>query len=241
MSSTTTAPPPGPPPKITYTLAVCLYPQFGTLDYQGPVEILSTFSAHSRENFGFVLDKFPDSAIEAEFISHSLDAVQPFVGPKVLPTGTYKGAMDEGKQYDIIFIPGGSAHPGSVDPSLLEFIKNQYPKAKHILAACTGSWILAGTGLLNGKKATTNKAMFKVVEENTKDLNITWVPKARWVITDDKKIWTSSGVTAGMDLANAFMEYFVGKEFAYEACKLSEYTPRGEDEDEWAAVHGLVV
>ncbi|KAK7458164.1 hypothetical protein VKT23_010072 [Stygiomarasmius scandens] len=217
--SATTAPPPGPTAKTTYTLAVCLYLQFGTLDYQGPIEILSTFSAHSRENFG----------------SSSTSS------PRVLLTGTYKGAMDEGKQYDIIFIPGGSAHPGSVDPSLLEFIKNQYPKAKHILAACTGSWILAGTGLLNGKKATTNKAMFKVVEENTKDLNITWVPKARWVITDDKKIWTSSGVTAGMDLANAYMEYFVGNEFAYEACKLSEYTPRGEDEDEWAAVHGLVV
>ncbi|KAK7458162.1 hypothetical protein VKT23_010070 [Stygiomarasmius scandens] len=236
----TPVPPPGPTAKTTYTLAVCLFHHFTTLDYQGPIEILTAYSTSNRKNYGFLFETFPDSAIDAEFLSHSMEPVEPGIGPKVLPTGTYKDVMEQGRQFDIILIPGGAGNPGNVDSSLLEFIKTQYPKAKHILTVCTGSWILAGTGLLSGKKATTNKKVFRMIEEFTKDLNITWVPKARWVVTDDNKIWTSSGITAGMDLANAFMEYFVGEEFAYEACKIAELTPKGEGEDEWAAVHGLV-
>jgi len=59
--------------------------------------------------------------------------------------------------------------PDAVDPSLLEFLKKQAPGAKYILTVCTGSWILAGTGLLNGKKGTTNKAFFKKVMVRSKE------------------------------------------------------------------------
>jgi len=83
----------------------------------------------------------------------------------------------------------------AVTPSLVNFIQRQEPGTEYILSVCTGSWILSATGLLNGKKATTNKALYKVVVESTKDLNITWIPKARYVV--DGKYWTSSGVTAG--------------------------------------------
>lgn len=61
---------------------------------------------------------------------------------------------------------------------------------------CTGSRLLAATGLLDGRKATTNKFFFKWIAEDTKDRNITWIPKARYVV--DGKYWTSSGVTAGV-------------------------------------------
>lgn len=47
---------------------------------------------------------------------------------------------------------------------LLEFVKQQAPGALYILSVCTGSWILAQAGLLNGKRATTNKAAFKNVK-----------------------------------------------------------------------------
>jgi putative intracellular protease/amidase len=49
---------------------------------------------------------------------------------------------------------------GTIDPSLIEFLKQQAPGAKYILTVCSGSWVLADTGLLNGKKATTNKAFY---------------------------------------------------------------------------------
>ena len=100
-------PPPGPTAKTTYTLAVCLFHHFTTLDYQGPIEILTMYSTSNRKNYGSLFETLPDSAIDAEFLSHSMELVEPMIGPKVLPTRTYKDAMEQGRQFDIILIPGG--------------------------------------------------------------------------------------------------------------------------------------
>ncbi|KIK57526.1 hypothetical protein GYMLUDRAFT_46098 [Collybiopsis luxurians FD-317 M1] len=229
----------------TYHLAVCLFPEMTVLDYQGPIEILGGFSTAERarkDTFLTYLKHLPNFAIDVEYLSHSDEPVTPFVGPRVLPTGTYEGAMKAGKQFDILLIPGGpSASPAQAHPSLLEFVKQQAPGARHILTVCTGSWILAGTGLLEGKRATTNKMMYRVVTENTKDRNIEWMPKARYVIgDDDHKIWTASGVTAGMDLANAFLEYLAGPETAREFAVGVEMSCRGPGDDEFAVIQGLV-
>jgi len=112
MSITLNPPPeltPGPRPKTTYTLAVCLYPQFTMLDYQGPIEILTTFPSQNRQNLGLIelLPKFPDIGIAPDYLSHTNEPVEPLMGPNVVPTGTYKQAMEEGKQYDLLLIPGG--------------------------------------------------------------------------------------------------------------------------------------
>jgi putative intracellular protease/amidase len=50
-----------------------------------------------------------------------------------------------------------------VPNALIEFVKRQAPGAKYILSVCTGSWILAGIGLLDGKKATSNKSVLKAL------------------------------------------------------------------------------
>ncbi|KAJ3813445.1 class I glutamine amidotransferase-like protein [Lentinula lateritia] len=228
----------------TYHLAVCLFPEVTTLDYQGPIELLGGFSTDLRakpdSHLQYFKQHLPSFAIDVEYLSHSEEPITPSAGPKVLPTGTYEGMMKAGKQFDILLIPGGpTASPVHVHPSLLQFLKQQAPGAKHILTICTGSWILAGTGLLDGKKATTNKMMYKIVTESTKDLNITWIPKARYVVNDDKKIWTSSGVTAGMDLAHAFLEHLAGRDTANSLGIVMEMSYKEEGDDAFAAVHGL--
>ena len=56
---------------------------------------------------------------------------------------------------------GPGARPEAVHADLSQFLKIQIPGARYVLSVCTGSWILAGTGFLDGKKATTNKSVFK--------------------------------------------------------------------------------
>ena len=56
---------------------------------------------------------------------------------------------------------GPGTRPGVLSPSVLEFVKKQAAKATYILSVCTGSWVLADAGVLDGKRATTNKASFK--------------------------------------------------------------------------------
>ncbi|KAK0457897.1 class I glutamine amidotransferase-like protein [Desarmillaria tabescens] len=103
----------------------------------------------------------------------------------------------------------------------MNFLKRQGPNAKYILTVCTGSWILSSTGLLDGKRATSNKEMFNVIEKT-------------------RKIWSSSGITAGMDLAYAFLEYLTGKGPADAAAGFLEMMVNGEGDDPFAAKYGLV-
>ncbi|KII87073.1 hypothetical protein PLICRDRAFT_176870 [Plicaturopsis crispa FD-325 SS-3] len=226
-------------------LAICLYPGVTVLDYQGPVELLGALDPTIMSGpYGMTLfgKNLPKYTIENTYFSHSLDPVKPLSGAQMIPSRTYSDALASGEQFDLILVPGGMLAPQQVDPSLLLFLKTQAPGAKHVLTVCTGSWILSATGLLDGKRATTNKALFKHIVEATKDVPVEWVAKARWVVDehDDQKIWTSSGITAGMDLASAFAEYLVGKEHAVALSNGIEMDARAQDDDPFAVVHGLV-
>ncbi|KAG7448226.1 class I glutamine amidotransferase-like protein [Guyanagaster necrorhizus] len=226
-------------PFTVYRMAVCLYNGVTSLDYQGPVELLALRSTPIRKMFPDLLGaNETNCAIDATYLANTLDPIVPLAGPKVLPDQTYDDAKE---QFDIIFIPGGacSVRKGT-EHSLMNFLKRQGPHVKYILAVCTGSWILSSTGLLDGKRATSNKAMFKAIQEDTKDLPITWIAKARWVATEDKKIWSSSGITAGTDLAYAFLEHITGKGPAEASAGLLEMMVKGEGDDPFAAKYGLV-
>jgi len=198
--------------------------------------LLGILSAKNRQRaLSGVSQDLPDLSIEFTYLSHTLDPVEPTAGPLVLPSLVYDDAQE---QFDIILVPGGP----DVNPpnACSEFIKRQSPGAKYILSVCTGSLILARIGLLNGHRATTNKRAFRSVQEETKHLRITWVPKARWVVTEDKKIWTGSGISAGMDLAGGFLDHLVGRKLSLAMRSFIELSMKTEDDDEFAAYQGLV-
>ncbi|KAJ7187951.1 class I glutamine amidotransferase-like protein [Mycena filopes] len=220
----------------TLQVAVCLFPRVTTTDYQGPVELLGILSSKNRQRaLNGVSKDLPDLSLEFTYLSHTLDPVEPTAGPRIVPDKTYDEAQE---QFDIILIPGGpNVNPPKACP---DFIMRQSPGAKYILTVCTGSLILARTGLLNGQRATTNKRAFRSVVEETKDMGITWIAKARWVVTEDKKIWTGSGVTAGSDMAGGFLDHLVGKELAFAMRSFIELSMKAQDDDEFAAYQGLV-
>jgi putative intracellular protease/amidase len=113
--------------------------------------------------------------------------------PSVLATHDFKSAPP----LDILLIPGGGGNrflEKNNDTSIEKFVISRYLSLKYLLSTCTGSVTLANTGLLNGKRATSNKAAWQWVITHGK--NVTWVPTARWV--QDGNIWTSSGIAAGM-------------------------------------------
>lgn len=74
----------------------------------------------------------------------------------------------------------------------VQFVKDTYPKLRYLNTICTGSALLARTGILDGRRATSNKAFYKIVTAERPAVN--WIPKARWVV--DGNIYTSSGVSA---------------------------------------------
>ena len=109
--------------------------------------------------------------------------------------------------------------------------------AVYTLSVCTGSGLLAHAGVLDGNRATTNKAAIHWVADQSPQ--VTWVPQARWV--EDGTIFTSSGVSAGMEMALGAITRMHGRAAAEEAAKWAEYTWHDDaDHDPFAAIHGLI-
>ena len=153
---------------------------------------------------------------------------------------------------DVLFIPGGVGtrlqriHPDgsktSNIQSLLEFIPKVAPHiSTAIITVCTGSYALALTGFLDGRRATTNMTRFKDVAEANPQVK--WSDFARWIRSlpseapGDKTlpidIWTSAGISAGMDVTLAFVaHHYGGIEVARGLAKYLEYDWREIGEGE---------
>ncbi|QRV82722.1 hypothetical protein RhiJN_10737 [Ceratobasidium sp. AG-Ba] len=134
-------------------------------------------------------------------------------------------------------VSGVTARPDMASKAVNDFIAKQVPHAKYIMTVCTGSWLLSGCGILDGKRATTNKFTFNEVKSKTSP-TIKWVPKARWVV--DGNVWTSSGVTAGQDMALEFLKMIGGDGFATMAKNIIELRAAQADDDEFATVYNLI-
>ena len=106
-----------------------------------------------------------------------------------------------------------------------------------VTTVCTGSALLARTGRLDGIAATSNKAAFKwVMAQGPK---VDWKAEARWV--EDGKFMTSSGVSAGMDMALAAVQRLYGEAEAERVATRTEYDwKRDASWDPFAKIHGLV-
>jgi transcriptional regulator GlxA family with amidase domain len=128
---------------------------------------------------------------------------------------------------DIFLIPGGHGTRNGVNDTLLiKTIKRIAELSNYVLTVCTGSALLARTGLLDNRIATTNKRAFDWVVSNGE--NVKWIRKARWTVDD--KFYTSSGVSAGMDMTLGFLQDIHGHEFAKKVAFQIEYNWQ-EDKD----------
>lgn len=189
-------------------LAAFVFPGFQTLDFFGPIEM-----------FGGLRDE-----IEITLVAETLDPVPSVHGHRILPEKT----LAESSDYDLLFIPGGDAalilaENKSVSDWLIETAAN----AELVMTVCTGSVLLATTGVLDGYKATTNKLDF--IQTIPLGPKVDWVAKARWV--EDGKFFTSSGVSAGMDMALAAIAHLYGREVAKDMAYGSEY--EWHEESSW--------
>ena len=141
------------------------------------------------------------------------------------------------EKQDVLFIPGGMGTRILTNNG--EFIcklKNIAEKSSWCLAVCTGSILLAKTGLLDNCEATTNKRVFKTdfewIKANGK--NVKWKLKARWVV--DGKYYTSSGISAGIDMSLGFVSDNYGVEKAKEIAKRMEYKWNNDKDNDFFAL-----
>ncbi|KAJ7726944.1 class I glutamine amidotransferase-like protein [Mycena metata] len=182
--------------------------------------------------------------VTIDYVAPTMEPVVPLLGrvaPTVNPTLTYADALASGKQFDILWVPAGPMDYVTGEKKTpqveIDFIAKQAPGAKYVMSVCAGAYQLALAGILSGKRATTNKSVYRaVVAATPKDIQ--WVAKARWVV--DGKFWTSSGVSAGADMALAFLEHLTDAKLARVVRGGMEIPEVTDQDDPFAAVHGLV-
>lgn len=190
-------------------IAVLLFNDFETLDAFGPVEL-----------FGRLTDLYAIG-----FYSLHGGLVKNKHGVAIATEALDRLPQD----LEIFIIPGGIGTRSEVaNPALLEKIKSISQQSRYVLTVCTGAALLAKTGLLDNRSATSNKRVFGWVSSNGERVN--WDERARWVC--DGKFYTSSGVSAGMDMALGFLSDRHGLEFARKVAQDIEYHWREErDQD----------
>ncbi|KIJ30629.1 hypothetical protein M422DRAFT_186897 [Sphaerobolus stellatus SS14] len=223
----------------TLKVAVCICQEVTFADFMMPMELLGSLNFADHPLFAKVFGDVP-YRVKIDYLASTLDIVSGFTDglPGIKPTRTYADAMEKGEKYDIIWVPAGRSKTPQEE---IEFLKGAAPDAKYVMSVCAGSSILASAGLLDGKRATTNKFVYKFITNvlHGTNKNITWVPKARWVV--DGNVWTSSGVTAGTDMALAFLDELVGPKITEQIAAISEIAKRSDaGDDPFAAVHGLI-
>jgi transcriptional regulator GlxA family with amidase domain len=111
--------------------------------------------------------------------------------------------------FDTVMV-GGSAVAGALTPGVIKFLRQALQQSRRLASTCTGAFVLAEAGLLNGRRATTHW-------QRARDLR-TRFPKVKVeedrIFIIDGPVWTSAGMTAGIDLALAMIEKDLGADVA---------------------------
>ncbi len=185
---------------VTRTLGAVIYENFELLDLFGPLEM-----------FGNIVP-----GIKIVTVAEQPGSVRSAQGPK---TVTEYG-FSECPRLDLILLPGGIGTVKQLhNVAILEFLKDRSLSAEVTMSVCSGSAILAKAGLLDGRRATSNKQFFSLATSQSD--KVKWIAEARWV--EDGPFATSSGVSAGIDMALAIIARLFGRERAQLIANLTEY------------------
>ena len=137
----------------------------------------------------------------------------------VIPTSLGNGIQTvsfRGRGFDTLLVAGEHVPPQTAPPGIVRYLRLAGERGVRIATICTGTFVLAETGLLNGRRATTHwnqaKALQKRFPKVTLDLDR--------IFTKDGTLWCSAGMSAGVDLALALVQEDLGHEMARETARL---------------------
>ena len=194
-----------------------LFDGFELLDFYGPLEIFGLWEGDVR----------------ITVMAEKTGAVKSAAGLSGVADATMAGSSG----FDALLIPGGiGTRTQMTKAPFLAELKRLAEASGIVATVCTGSFLLARTGLLDGRRATSNKRVFQLVKTNAPKVN--WMAKARRV--EDGKYFTSSGVSAGMDMALAVIARLCDREKGLEIARRAEYEwHEDSSRDPFATAAGL--
>lgn len=208
---------------------IILFPAFQALDVFGPLDALSLLSRTNNMHLYTIANTMDPVSTQLPQDKQPSDSD---FGQLVVPTHTFKTAPP----LDVLVVPGGQGSRAAGLEPAIDFIKEVYPSLQYIISICTGARLVAQAGVLDGKRATTNKLSWQ--STITVRSEVDWVHRARWV--QDGNVWTSSGISAGIDATLAWIEHVHGTNVAKAIADRMEYNRvTGAGDDPFAELYGL--
>jgi transcriptional regulator GlxA family with amidase domain len=176
------------------------------LDVAGPVQTLASANEMAKE-----ARRTPYRVVVA---SRRGEAVVTSAGlpllTQPLATVTRKAPIDT------LILPGGpGVHAALKDPRTVDWVRRQLSSARRIASVCTGAFLLAETGILAGRRATTHWKSCGRLQQLYPDVLVDPDP----IYVRDERIWTSAGITAGIDLSLALVEEDLGRKIAMQVAR----------------------
>jgi transcriptional regulator GlxA family with amidase domain len=182
------------------SVVIVAYPGVQSLDVTGPFEV---FAGARRAARTFDLDAGYDVRLVAA------DA-----GPVVTESGLsfVAGPLPpRGSRIDTLLLPGGSGVTGARrSPVLVDWLRRSAPRARRVATVCSGAFLAAEAGLLDGRRVTTHWARASELAADYPSVAVDADP----IYVRDGSVWSSAGVTAGIDLALALVEDDLGTDTA---------------------------
>ncbi|MCU1428980.1 MAG: Transcriptional regulator, AraC family with amidase-like domain [Actinomycetia bacterium] len=178
-------------------IVIVAFPDVQLLDVVGPLEV---FSLGERLR-GETLYKLEVATVTGE----------PFASSSGLTITPHRRLGAVRGEIDTVIVAGGRGTPDSVrDDTLVNWVRRSAGRCRRVASVCTGAFVLAQAGLLDGRRATTHWSVCVELAQAYPAVDVDPDP----IFIRDGNVATSAGVTAGMDLALAFVEEDFGRELA---------------------------
>jgi transcriptional regulator GlxA family with amidase domain len=196
--------------QVPLTVGILIFDQVEVLDVAGPFEVFSVTrlnDEHRREE---------SSLFRVLLVSEKMDQVLALGGLRLTPDVTTDNCPD----LDLLIVPGGWGTRKEVrNNTLLKWIAVRAAKTRLTASVCTGSSLLGKAGLLDAREATTHWRAFDFLRESAPRAQIR--EDVRFTLVEP--IFTSAGVSAGIDLALRIVNHFFGIEIAQATARQMEY------------------
>lgn len=195
---------------MTVSTAIYLFPEVEVLDFAGPFEVFTTASRVLT-----TLNPSAPAPFNVFTVAGKAGTVRTRAGLVVTPDYTFA----DHPAIDLMLIPGGVVTAELQKPEVIAWIKRTAGATRLSASVCTGAFLLAQAGLLDGKQATTHWS--DVNEMRGTFPNVAVLDQSRWV--DEGDIITSAGISAGIDMSLHLVERLAGRELALRTAKQMEY------------------
>jgi len=192
---------------MSHTIEFLLYPGALGLDITGPLEVFDIASTLAKE-MGNV-----DKPYQARFVAAKKGPIPLSTGLELVARADFKDSSPA----DTLLIPGGRDVNQVINqPEFMTYLNQRARQVNRIISICKGTFILAAAGLLDGKEATTHWRVADELAQQYPQVSV----KSDAIFIQDDNIYTSAGVTAGIDLALAVVEEDLGLSIALEVARL---------------------